>query len=138
MVATVPMSAVMLASQQLGLLGEQPPERWTEAVLASVGGSMGSEGAEDALAVLAHLGVGAGGGAAYALVRRIVPERVPPVVAGAVFGIGMWALAYGGLAPWLSVLPSPSKDRPGRPATMALAHVVYGGVLGALCGRRTS
>ena len=34
----------------------------------------------------------------------------------------------------LGILPPPERDQPGRPATMLLAHWVYGATLGAVVG----
>lgn len=133
--ATVPMSAVMLVAQRSGLMGEHPPERFTEAALGTLGVHPGSEVAENALAGVAHLAVGAGAGAAYGVVRPLLPDGLHPALAGVGFGLAVWGIAYAGVAPWLSMMPPPSDDEPGRPTTMIAAHVVYGAVLGLVSGR---
>jgi len=43
---------------------------------------------------------------------------------------------YMGGLPALGIMPRADRDRPGRPQSMALAHIVYGGVLAALLRRR--
>ena len=50
----------------------------------------------------------------------------------ALFGIAVWAVSYAGWVPKLGLMQPPSRDRPGRPTAMILAHLVYGATLGAL------
>ena len=124
-VATVPMSAVMLALRRP--MGEQPPDAITTEAAHAVGASP-TERQADAMAVVAHLGFGAVTGAAYAL----APRLGPPVLRGVVTALGVWAVSYQGWVPALGILPKASEDRPARPAVMIAAHVVYGAVLGGL------
>lgn len=131
-VATVPMSGLMLAAQKAGLVGKQPPKRITEAALDAAGVQGRTEREEDALSALAHLAFGAGAGALFGVGARALPARAPRVPAGVAFGLLVWLASYAGWVPALGVLPPPGRDRPGRPVTMVLAHVVYGAVLGAL------
>ena len=124
-VATVPMSVVMLAFREP--MGEQPPDAITTRA-AHAAGAEPTEPQADAMAVVAHLGFGAGCGAAYALLPRVGP----PVLRGVLTGLGVWAVSYQGWIPALGILPKASEDRPARPAVMVAAHVVYGAALGAL------
>lgn len=133
-VATVAMSGVMAAARAAGVLGEAPPRILAHRAASAAGGRPDSRGARDLLAVLAHLGFGAIGGAAYALVRRRIPSGPGPL-AGAVWGLLVWAVSYRGWIPALGLLPPPSRDRRGRPTAMVVAHVVYGAALGALTDR---
>jgi hypothetical protein len=133
--ATVAMSAVMLAAQKLGLEGEQPPEAIVEAALDAADVDR-SERTENALATLAHLGFGASCGAVYALLRRWLRTPGPPVGHGVGFGLGVYAASYQGWIPALGILPPPRRDRSDRQVSMALAHVVYGAVLGRLAEDR--
>jgi hypothetical protein len=126
------MSAVMLVAGRTGAMGAQPPERVTEKALDAADVRPTSEGQQDAAASLAHLAFGAGGGAAFALLHRRLNLPVPAVAQGVVFGLGVWAASYQGWIPALGILPPADDDRPGRRRTMIAAHVVYGGVLGAL------
>lgn len=124
-VATGAMSAVMLAfSRQVG---EQPPDAIATKAAHAVGADP-SEGQADALASLAHAGFGATVGAAYALLPRVGP----PPLRGVAVSLGVWAVSYQGWVPALGILPPASRDKPGRPAVMVVAHVVFGVVLGAL------
>ncbi|MEA2518091.1 MAG: hypothetical protein QOF49_171, partial [Chloroflexota bacterium] len=133
-VATVAMSAVMVAGDRMGLMGEQPPTAVTRAALGGVGAD-DPPGTADLIAPVAHLGFGATAGVVYGLTRRLFP-RVPGVALGPMFGLGVWAVSYKGWIPALGILPQPDDDRPDRPTVMVVAHVVYGVVLGWLVGPR--
>ena len=129
-VATAAMSALMLAAGRSGLVGRQPPE----AIVRQAGALAAAEPRgrrADALAVVAHLGFGAGTGAAYAL----LPRGSRPVLRGAVVGEAVYAVSYAGWVPALGALPHATRDRATRQAVMVAAHVVYGAVLGALDDR---
>jgi hypothetical protein len=129
--ATLPMSAVMLAAGELGLMGEQPPERITERLLHAVSIHPG-EGESNLAGTAAHLAFGATMGAAFQLLRENVELPGSPVAQGVAWGLGLWALNYAGWIPALGILPPPDRDRPGRVRTMIAAHVVFGAALGAL------
>ena len=129
-VATVPMSAVMLAAGKLGLMGAQPPEVITRSAVDVVSEDPQPlpEPAANAVSSVMHLGFGAVAGAAYALLPRVGA----PVFRGSVVGLAIWASAYQGWVPALGIMPPAMRDEPGRPLTMAGAHVVFGSVLGLL------
>lgn len=136
--ATVPMSAVMLGAQRLGLMGEQPPRKVTDEAVEAVDAEA-DDTTRDRLTVLAHLGFGAAGGVPLALVLRCLPaslarlgRRRTAAAAGAAYGLAVWTSAYMGWVPALGIMPRADHDRPGRPESMIAAHLVYGGALGAL------
>ena len=135
-VATLAMSALMLAAGRAGLLDRQAPSEITERALERIGGREAPDAAVAPLTVLVHVGFGAAMGAAFTLLHRRVARGVPPAAAGIAFALGVWALSYKGWAPALGLMPPAERDRPGRPQTMIAAHIVYGAVLGALAGRR--
>ena len=124
-VATVPMSAVMLALRKH--MGEQPPDVITTQAAHAVGANP-SENQADALASVAHVAFGAMSGAAYAA----LPKWGPPPLRGVLTGLAIWASAYQGVVPALRIMPPASEDQPKRPGVMIAAHVVYGGALGVL------
>jgi len=133
-VGTVAMSVVMLGAQRLGLLGKQPPEEIVEHGLRRGLGVRAGETVENCLAVAAHIGFGASAGAVFAGLHRSV-RQPPSALTGMVYGLLIWLASYSGWVPALRIMPPPSRDRPGRPATMILAHLAYGGVLGGRLGR---
>lgn len=135
--ATLPMSGVMLAAGKAGLMGQQPPEKITEAALDAVGVEHPSDEVEKSATVAAHLGFGVAMGAAFSLLQHELRPRTPAVLNGIGFGLAVWALSYEGWIPALGIMPPAEHDRPGRPESMVLAHVVYGAALGALVGKRS-
>jgi hypothetical protein len=128
---TVAMSAVMLAARRTGLMGKMPPERITEAGLRVLHVKT-SERAEDTLATVAHLGYGVGMGALFSIVAGTAKVPVPGPVAGGLFGLLLWGVSYAGWIPALGIMPPPHRDQPRRQASMVLAHLAYGSVVGAL------
>jgi hypothetical protein len=135
-IGTAAMSALMLGAQKVGLMGKQPPEAITEAALDAGGAHHRDEKAENALATLLHFAFGMGVGALFGLLRRRMPPNAPAVMDGIVFASLVWVTSYEGWVPALGILPPASRDRPGRPQSMYLAHVLYGAVLGGYVGSR--
>ncbi|MFZ5896311.1 MAG: DUF6789 family protein [Myxococcota bacterium] len=139
--ATVVMSAWMYASQRLGLLGRAPPRHIVEKGLARLGlRHRVSVPARQALTAALHLAFGATQGAVYALAEQGLAasrhrELEPSLARGVPFALAVWATSYAGWIPALGILPPPSRDRPGRPTSMVIAHVVYGAALAALLRR---
>lgn len=134
MVATVPMSAVMWAAQQAGLIGKQPPEEITEAALHTTKAHP-PEREEDRLTVVNHLIFGAVAGGLFGACHRALPDNGGYVPAGVGFGLAVWVTAYQGWVPALDIMPPADEDQPGRPASMAVAHVVFGAGLAAVLRR---
>lgn len=134
-VATAVMSGAMLAAQRAGLLGRMPPRKITAAALDAVGiRRTGKE--EKAATALTHFGFGAGCGALFALLGRRDKPAARAVLEGALFGTAVWTISYAGWVPALRIMPPPSKDRPGRPTSMLVAHWIFGGVLAAILASR--
>lgn len=132
-IATVPMSVVMLASQKLGFMKEQPPEKITEGVLDKADVHP-SEPAKKELTVLNHFLFGAAAGAVYGAGRRVLASRPMPsaraeIPAGIAFGLGVWFVSYEGWVPAVGFMPPVHETDPSRPLTMAPAHVVFGACL---------
>lgn len=136
-VATVPMSALMWAAQRAGYLGELPPERITKAALGAVGIDPERETTE-MLSLVNHLGFGAAVGTVYAALREPGPRTGPDLIAGAAFGLTVWLVSYEGWLPAVGIMPNVQWDRPGRPESMAAAHIVFGTVLAGLLRRLRS
>lgn len=129
-VATGAMSVPMLLAGRAGLMGRQPPE----AIVRRAGQLAGAEPqgtTADALAALSHVAFGATVGAAYAL----LPAPSRPVGRGVLVSLAVYGVSYAGWMPTLHLLPPAHEDRPDRQVTMAIAHVVFGAVLGALDAR---
>lgn len=128
--ATAAMSLLMVAADRIGLMGEHPPSKLGGRLLDRLTWFHSSE-EKDALGTGIHYAIGAGLGAIFALLRRLVPPmRLPG--AGIVYAIGVWLVSYGGVLPALRLMPRPDRDRPGRQPVMVAGHVLFGLVLGLL------
>ena len=133
--ATGLMSAVMLGAKRIGLMGEMPPEKITARFLDRLGWTSRSSRTQDLMATITHVGFGAAAGSLFAILERRLRPPAPPVLAGVGFATGVWLVSYQGWVPALGIMAPPSRDRPGRPQSMLVAHLVFGAVLGALLGR---
>lgn len=130
-VATLFMSAFILASRKFGVRGKLPPQKITEAAVEQVKPATKASSVM-ALSVINHFGFGMGAGALYAWGQGRLPFRSAPVARGVGFGLLVWSASYFGWVPALGIMPPAHRDRPGRAEMMAAAHVVYGAVLGRL------
>lgn len=139
LVATAPMTAVMLLLHRLLPDREQyplEPLRITRRLAQRVGldAVAGDSEAATAATAVAHFGYGAAAGSLFPPLLGWLP--VPSVVAGAAYGLGVWAGSYLGLLPALGLL-SPATQHPRRRnLLMIVAHLVWGGALGLLTARR--
>jgi hypothetical protein len=125
------MSALMWAARRLVMLGEPPPHKIVRRLLARAGAR--PRGAHRRfLSWLSHFAFGAAAGAVFAPAAATLRTGRRRAVAGALYGAAMWTGLYGYALPALGLMPRPSRDRPGRPAAMALAHLAYGAALGAM------
>ena len=130
-VATAVMSIPILAAPDL-IMGRRPPKQVTVAMLAKLGLDPDEEDERNVASTLAHLGFGASMGSLFSVARARLHPPGPAVLHGLAYGLGIWAVSYNGWIPALGLLPQPERDRPGRQSVMLAAHLVYGGVLGAL------
>jgi hypothetical protein len=133
-IATVPMTAMMLAAQRTGSLGELPPEKVTRRALAAANQEP-STTAEKAIAAAAHFGFGALAGAVFGLIGGEGDDLPTSLAKGVGFGLALYAFSYAGWIPALDIMPPPQRDREDRQLSMAMAHVVYGAALGAIARR---
>jgi hypothetical protein len=125
--ATGAMSILFGLGQAAGAMDRLPPRLIVDRLLPVV-----PQGARGPVAGTLHVGYGAAGGAAYALVA---PPTVRGPLTGLLFGLAVWAGSYEGWVPAAGVLPPAHRDRPRRAVTILLAHVVYGATLGVVAQR---
>lgn len=131
-VATGVMSTFMWLARRAGLLGQWPPRKITDRLVAAVIGQRPERPYRQALAAAAHLSFGATAGALFALGGSRLVHRSHRVLAGAAWGTAVWATMYGYALPAAKLMPKPEHDRLFRPITMVVAHLIYGSVLGTL------
>jgi hypothetical protein len=125
--ATLAMSSVMIWARRAGVMRrDYPPRRITRKFLKAVADEP-SRPALNAVTTLTHFGYGVAGGGVYS---ALTAKPRNPVVAGALYGLAVWAVSYWGWVPALRIMPPPDDDQRGRVGTMVAAHVIYGAVLG--------
>jgi uncharacterized membrane protein YagU involved in acid resistance len=81
------------------------------------------------LTTIAHFAFGAAAGAVYG---ATLGSRRSSALKGMVYGIAVWALAYGVGLPSLGLHPSAADDTEERNVTLVASHVVWGATLGRL------
>ena len=118
------MSVLRMAARRFGWIDVTPPQA-TKAWLTSwVGVEPDGSGAHHLLDSLVHIGVGVTGGAVYGAVMK--PGERTSLVGGALFGLGVWALAFGVVAPALGITRSPRRMSANENAVNVAAHLIYG------------
>lgn len=140
-VATAPMSLAMAAMHRVLPAHHQydlPPEEITKRAASGVADGADVRPADrerrmEAAALAAHFGFGAAGGALYGLLPAGLRAR--PLLGGVLFGLLVWSVSYLGWLPVAGLYPRAHHEPAGRNTLMILAHVVWGGVLGALVDR---
>jgi hypothetical protein len=134
--ATVPMTWAMEVLHRRLPREERyplPPRQITMRLVEEAGGEdQPDEPERRDLTLLAHFGMGTAAGALYGLVAHRQP--LPGPVAGAGFGLAVWAGNYLGLLPALGILCPATEHPPRRTALMIAAHLVWGAVTGAILG----
>ncbi len=134
-IATVAMSALMLAARKAGLMGRLPPQHIAQAVLKAGGKHDASEELQALTATFLHFAFGAGIGALFAVLHRRLRLPIGAMPHALLFSSGVWAVSYKGWVPALGIMPPPERDRQDRPVVMLVAHWVYGVTLGAAVNR---
>lgn len=131
--ATAPMTLAMkLMHEQLPREEQYPlPPRAVTMELAEAAGldERMDEPAREAATWAAHFGYGAACGAAYGALAG-GKGRVPPVLAGASFGLAVWAGSYLGWLPAAGIMRPATEHPPRRVALMVAAHLVWGAAAG--------
>lgn len=139
LVATGPMTAVMLVLHRLlPKLQQYPlePDRITRRLANRLGlhRLAGDREARLAVTTAAHFGYGAAAGALFPALAGWLP--LPAVLAGAAYGLAVWAGSYLGLVPALGLLSPATRHPKQRNALMIAAHLVWGATVGLLVGAR--
>ncbi|HTK76399.1 MAG TPA: DUF6789 family protein [Gemmataceae bacterium] len=133
-VATVPMTAAMRAIHRRLPPHERdplPPAQVTvnAAEIVGVAHKLSRRQKQNAF-LAAHYGVGTAAGAFYGVLAPSLPG--PGLLNGAAYGLTVWASSYLGVLPATGLYKPPDRESARRHGMTAAAHVVWGGVLGAL------
>src|SRR4051794_19044289 len=78
----------------------------------------------------AHYGFGTAAGAVYGALAPYLGG--PGVASGVAYALAVWGANYLGALPAAGLYKSPDEEDGGRHGMLAAAHVVWGGVLGAV------
>jgi uncharacterized membrane protein YagU involved in acid resistance len=114
-----------------------PPRQVTEQVARNAGlAEELDERQWRAATLVSHFGMGTAMGALWVPVGRQLP--LPTPLAGAAFGLGVWAANYLGLLPAIGLLAPANKHPVRRTATMIAAHAVWGVTTSVLAGALTT
>lgn len=132
--ATAPMTAVMRAIRRRLPPHERdplPPAQVTvnAAEVVGVAHQLSRRQKQNAF-LAAHYGFGAAAGAVYGLLAPHLPG--PGALNGVAYGLTVWASSYLGVLPAAGLYKPPDRESAARHGMTAAAHVVWGGVLGAL------
>lgn len=127
-VGTTLMTASMLPLKKASMSpGPVPPRQITERLLNKLGiRDYLSPPAFEASWMALHLGYGIVSGVAYAFVQKAIGgER--PFLAGAAFGMVLWAAGYCGWLPLMGLYPPPTRLSKRKVAAELIGtHLVYG------------
>lgn len=134
--ATAPMSLAMKLMHERLPRREQyplPPRQITEEIAERAGvNEQLDEEEREAATWASHFAYGAACGALYGALGERLDAR--PALAGAAFGVAVWAGSYLGWLPAAGLL-SPATEHPARRnALMIAAHVVWGAAAGSIVG----
>ncbi len=83
------------------------------------------EGGTEVLEQVNHLGASAAFGAAYGATRPLT-RAIPPVAAGALFGVGLYAVAIAKIAPLIGLTEGEDKASDALSAERLGLHVLFG------------
>jgi uncharacterized membrane protein YagU involved in acid resistance len=131
--ATVPMTLTMEALRAT-LPREQmrrmPPREIVDRTVDKAGVGMDVDRTERiALTTVAHFAFGTVAGAVYG---AVLERGRSTALTGIVYGLAVWALAYGVGLPSLGLHPAAADDTEDRNAVLVVSHVVWGATLGKL------
>lgn len=132
LLATVPMTAVMLASHPRLPAGRGyalPPRLITDHVAGRPLSPLRRAGLGDPATLAAHFGFGAAAGSLYALLAPRLRQRYP-VGSGIAYGLAVWSGSYLGWVPAIGAMAPADRQPASRNAMMIAAHVVWGAALG--------
>lgn len=133
LVATAAMSLLMLAAKAAGLTGRLPPARVADQATEELPPPGQPDRPErDVLGAALHFGFGAGLGAVFGLATSGLDRLRLSTALGVGYATAVYAVSYLGWIPALNIMPTATRDRPGRSVTMLLGHWLFGAVLGAL------
>jgi uncharacterized membrane protein YagU involved in acid resistance len=126
------MSALRMAARRASLIDLTPPQRTKDWLAEQIGFEPTGPASHHLADALIHIAVGVSAGAAYG--AMVEDRRRTSLAVGAFFGLGVWAAAFGVVAPSLGITRSPRQGRWMETAVNVAAHLVYGTVTALVTG----
>lgn len=126
------MTVLRMAARRARLIDTTPPQATRRWLAQRLGREPDTPGTRHVIDALIHVGVGVVGGAVYGAL--IADRRQPGLVAGALFGLGVWVAAFGVAAPRLGITRSPREVSGVENAVNAAAHLIYGAATALVAG----
>jgi hypothetical protein len=118
------MTVLRMAAHRAGWIDRMPPQATREWLTERTGLEPAHPGSHHLLDAVVHWAVAVGAGAVYgAFVREPTRARV---AGGALFGLGVWAVAFGALLPALGITRSPRQGTARETAVNVASHLAYG------------
>jgi hypothetical protein len=113
-----------MGARRAGLIDLTPPQATKSRLAAWTGLEPATPAGQHLADAAVHLAVGLGGGAVYG--AGLAPRSRPSLLGGLLFGVGVWAIGFGLIVPWLGIARSPRRSTGGENAVNLAAHVLYG------------
>jgi hypothetical protein len=133
--ATACMSVLRMAARRAGLIHATPPQATREWLAERSGVEPEATEARHFTDAAVHTAVGVAGGAVYGALGG--NRERPSLAGGALFGLGVWLLAFGVVAPRLGITRSPRESSWAENAVNVAAHALYGTATALVAGELT-
>jgi uncharacterized membrane protein YagU involved in acid resistance len=118
------MTVLRMLARRAGWIDLMPPQATGEWLTEQAGVETDHPAAQHILDAVVHWAIGVGAGAVYgALVQEPTRARVPD---GALFGLGVWTVAFGALLPALGITRPVWRSTARETAVNVASHLAYG------------
>jgi len=124
------MTVLRMTAYRLGVVDRMPPQVLEEWLLTRTRvGRRLNDATHQLLDQVLHLAISGGLGLVYS---ALPSRRTTPTVTGALFGLGIWAVAFAAVLPRLGATRHPRSSRAAENGVNIAAHALYGVVTGLL------
>jgi hypothetical protein len=126
------MTVLRVAARRAGLIDFTPPQATEQWLTRRAGVAPDGPGGHHLLAALIHVAVGTTGGAIWGALERRTSEA--SAAGGALFGVGVWLVAFGALAPALGITRPLERATWRETVVNVAAHLLYGTATALVAG----
>ena len=118
------MTVLRMAAHRLGVVDRMPPQVLEEWLLSRTrAGRQMNDSAHHLLDQVLHLAISGGLGLLYS---ALPSRRRHPSIGGALFGLGVWVVAFAAVLPRLGATRHPRNARAAESGVNIAAHALYG------------